>query len=97
MLFFGRVQYPVVSDYFFINPFAELRGGIQISPEGDDLSGLLGSWGAGVQIGYNYSSRTNFFLGLAWNREDQASIMSEEESGGGSRNAITISLGIGLL
>jgi serine protease Do len=97
VLFFGRVQYPVVSDYFFINPFAELRGGIQISPEGDDLSGLLGSWGAGVQIGYNYSSRTNFFLGLAWNREDQASIMSEEESGGGSRNAITISLGIGLL
>ncbi len=97
MLLFGRVQFPVVSDYFFINPFAELRGGIQMSPGSDDLSGLLGSWGAGVQIGYNYSSRTNFILSLAWNRENQASMMSTEESDGGSRNAVTISLGLGLL
>jgi serine protease Do len=95
MLFFGRLQFPVVSDYFFINPFAELRGGIQMSPGSDDLSGLLGSYGAGIQAGYNYQSRTSFILGIAWNRENQTSMMSSEESGSSAGNTLTISFGIG--
>ncbi len=94
MLGIGRVQFPVVSDTYIVNPFGEVRGGFQMAPDSDSMSGLMRSFGLGVELGYN-AQDVSYILGLSW-KSDKVLSSSFDDGEDTTQSTITVSLGIGL-
>ncbi len=94
MLGIGRVQFPVVSDTYTVNPFGEVRGGFQMAPDTDSMSGLMRSFGLGVELGYN-TQNVNYILGLSW-KSDKVLSSSFDDGEDTTQSTITVSFGIGL-
>lgn len=94
MLLIGRLQFPVVSDTYIVNPFAEVRGGFQMAPDTDSMSGLMRSLGLGVELGYN-AQNVNYILGLSW-KSDKVLSSSFDDGEDTTQSTITVSFGIGM-
>ena len=92
VLMIGRAQFPIVTDTLIINPYFELRGGIQVDTV-MDLGGILSNYGLGFQLGYNKGTM-GYLLSIAWNKE---SIIGDSDNQDFYKyNVFTISLGLGL-
>ncbi len=94
MLVIGRAQFPVVSETYSVNPFGEVRGGFQMAPDTDSMSGLMRSIGLGVELGYN-ALNVSYIFGLSW-KSDKVLSSSFDAAEDTSYSTITLSLGVGL-
>lgn len=93
LVMIGRAQFPIVTDILIINPYFEIRGGIQVADNVMDLGGIISNYGLGFQLGYNKGT-IGYLLSIAWNKE---SIIGDSDIQDFYKyNVFTISLGLGI-